>query len=118
MRVKAYRNLHKQCWSVVAMEGRDKGRGIGHLQFLQLKDVKFRVQPAGRRKVLREQRKNVHAYVVGTHEPSVAQELWDRVRYNPYEVETFVDMNGNAVHTADSVFLNTDGKVYALNPGK
>ena len=118
MRVRAYRNLHKNCWSVVAMEGKKKGRVIIHAEFLQLKDAEFRVQPAGRKKVLREQKKNVHAYVVGLMVPSTAQELWDRVRYNPYKFETFVDMSGNAVHTADGVFLNTDGEVYALNPGK
>ena len=48
MRVKTYRNLHKQCWSVVAMEGENKGRVIAHPQFLQMKNVEFRVQPAGR----------------------------------------------------------------------
>ena len=63
------------------------------------------------------QRKNIHAYVVGMMVPSTAQELWARVKYNPYKFETFVDMSGNAVHTADSVFLNPDGEVYALNPG-
>ena len=116
MRVKTYRNLHKQCWSVVAMEGENKGRVIAHPQFLQMKNVEFRVQPAGRRRVLRERRKNIHAYVIGSFVPSTAHEVWDKIRYNPYKFETFVDKNGDPVRSADGVFLNTDGALFALNP--
>jgi len=116
MRVKAYRNLHKQCWSVVAMEGENKGRVVAHPQFVQMKDVEFRVQPAGRRRVLRERRKNIHAYVIGTFVPSTASQPWEQVRYNPYKFETFVDRSGSPVHSADGVFLNVDGGLYALNP--
>ena len=62
-KIEVYRNLHKKCFSV-----RHKGKVIYHLkdnEQLSLTNVKFVVQPAGRAKVLREKRKNVHAFVRG-----------------------------------------------------
>ena len=67
MQVEIYRNLHKKCFSI-----RHNGKVIDYLyddQELHLIDVKFRVQPAGRERVRRENKKNVHAYVKGTIAP-------------------------------------------------
>ena len=59
-----------------------------------LRDVKFRVQKAGRAKVLREKRKNVHAYASGyicaeIDVPNIPSRI-NSVTYNPYKYETFV----------------------------
>ena len=48
-RVEVYRNLHKNCFSVRALTGENKGKVIDHVQEITLKDVKFAVQPAGRK---------------------------------------------------------------------
>lgn len=58
-------NLHKHCWSVKALQGENKGRVIHHLNEIVLRDAIFKVYQSGRERVLREQRKNVHAGVVG-----------------------------------------------------
>ena len=63
-RVEVYRNLHNDTFSI-----RRNGKVVKHLQnwmALHLKDVKFAVQPAGREKVRREGKKNVHAFIRGT----------------------------------------------------
>lgn len=65
MRVFVYFNLHKKCWSIRAMEGNQKGRVIAHAQAVELANCTFKVSEAGRQRVLREKRKNVHAGVVG-----------------------------------------------------
>ena len=65
MKVFVYFNLHRKLFSVKALEGPDKGKVIGHTTYLWLKDVTFKVSEAGRQRVLREKRKNVHAGVVG-----------------------------------------------------
>ena len=65
MRVKVYYNLHKFQLSVVAMEGAQKGIVIAHAKSILLGDVVFKVFEAGRQRVIRERRKNVHAYVQG-----------------------------------------------------
>jgi hypothetical protein len=57
-----------------------------------LKDVKYLVQPAGRARVLREKKKNVHAglsayYIDHVPVPVISFD----VTYNPYKYETFVN---------------------------
>lgn len=63
-----YRNLNDKCWSVKALEGPNKGRVVLHARYVAISgaDGEFRVSEAGRQRVLRTQRKNVHAGVVGS----------------------------------------------------
>ena len=105
MRVRVYWNLHKDCYSVLDWEPRSPGYGrlIGdrpHRPDIWLKDVKFIVQPAGRKRVLKEKRKNVHAYLEGelgvgpapeteTILTDTTCEVWRRVTYNPYTMTEF-----------------------------
>jgi len=99
MKVKVYFNLHKKLFSVVALEGPKKGRVIEHTNKIDLFDCSFRVQQAGRKRVLKEQRKNVHAYASGwTRPPSPLRirphhsaVITGSVKYNPYKYSTFVD---------------------------
>ena len=65
MLVETYFNLHKKRFSVRACEGPDKGRVIAHRKAVCLLNVKFKVSEAGRQRVLKEQRKNVHAVMRG-----------------------------------------------------
>jgi hypothetical protein len=92
MRVFVYFNLHKLLWSVRALEGPNKGRVIQHAHEVHLVDCVFRVSEAGRQRVLRERRKNVHAGVVGRLAEAVQVDLTGalRVTYNPYKFHTFV----------------------------
>jgi hypothetical protein len=87
----AYRNLHKGCISV-----RVKGRVQRCVQKLKLADVEFVVSQAGRRRVLREKRKNVHAVVRGTPASGAAPRGLCKVEvtYNPYKWGTFVTKKG------------------------
>lgn len=104
IRVFVYFNLHRKCWSVKALEGEDKGRVIAHEDFVILRDAVGKVSKAGRERVLREKRKNVHAGIVGEwigeipmFESDLATtpdgEVWLApydVTYNPYKYDTFV----------------------------
>ncbi len=65
MKVFVYYNLHKHCWSLKALEGKDKGRVVAHADDVMVYLAKCKVSEAGRQRVLNEQRKNVHAGVVG-----------------------------------------------------
>ena len=113
MRVRVYRNLHKQTWSIVSCR---TGRVIDHRPFLALWDCKLVVRPAGREKVIRERRKNVHAFVVGTPlANSVKAEGYVSITYNPYAAPTFTRRdNGEPVTGARAVLLAPDGKAFAL----
>jgi hypothetical protein len=109
MKVFVYYNLHKQCFSVKALEGENRGRVIAHRDIVPLTDAEFKVSPAGRARVLREQRKNVHAGVVGRWSMGWVrprdQEVV-RVTYNPYVYSSFVNAETkDPVHRARRVLL-------------
>lgn len=91
MKVFVYYNLHRKLWSVKALEGPRKGRVIAHSHYVVLRDAVGKVSQAGRERVLRERRKNVHAGIVGTLVEAEAHQIPARkVTYNPYKYETFV----------------------------
>ena len=93
MKVFVYFNLHKKCWSIKALSGENKGKVIGHSNYVELKDCKMKVSEAGRQRVIREKQKNVHAGVVGVL-VSCDKELKcnnQQITYNPYKFSSFVD---------------------------
>jgi hypothetical protein len=64
------------------------------------KDVELKVSEAGRQRVLREKRKNVHAGVKGTRVfriPNKDSLFFQPAYYNPYKYETFVDRFGKPI---------------------
>lgn len=116
MRVFAYRNLHRKCWSVKALEGPFKGRVIFHAQAVSLTNCKLKVSQAGRQRVLREQKKNVHAGVVGTLQHEYIEWAFAvPITYNPYKYDSFVLAGTkDPVYDADCVELTKEAKVYAV----
>jgi hypothetical protein len=104
MKVMVYWNLHKGMWSVKALEGPDKGRVIARVPEIVLGNPEGKVSEAGRQRVLREDRKNVHAGIVGVTPVSVWQfgeehrnavmSIGDTITYNPRKYTSFV-------HTVD-----------------
>lgn len=109
-RVRVYRNLHKKCFSVVDTWSNSV---VAHTDKIQLKEVQFRVQPAGRQKVLDTGRKNVHAYAVG-YVTEFDDVLTDPVRYDPYRFSQF---HRFLTHTEAPIFTATrcsldNGKIF------
>lgn len=115
MKVFVYYNLHKHKWSIKSLEGEKKGKVIGHAEMVLLENVTPKVSEAGRQRVLREQRKNVHAGLVGilsgvSSESSLCVSndgvladienlSYDNgcyITYNPYKYDSFVVVNGSA----------------------
>lgn len=116
MRVFVYYNLHKKVFSVKALEGVNKGRVVAHSSEITLHDVTFRVSQAGRARVIAEQKKNVHAGVVGQWDGAVDPVVRDTsdisITYNPYKYSTFVYADGEQpVYTADQAYL-TNRKIF------
>lgn len=105
-----YRNLHKNCFSV-----RYKGKVIEHLDELYAYDVTFKVNEAGRQKVLATKTKNVHAFVVCSEYEYTNPNLhkWAKVlvRYNPYEAGHFFTEGGIIMKTHLLAKLK-DGKIW------
>ena len=121
MRVEVYWNLHKKLFSVRALEGENKGRVIQHAYKVKLEEASFVVQPAGRERVLREGKKNVHAFVRGRIANSGFEDCHEdfsdeKVTYNPYIYDTFVNAKTKEpIFKADCVEMDVmlgEGKRY------
>ena len=109
MNVKVYWNVTRKCWSVVSAK---TGFLEDHTDELFLVDARFTVSEAGRQRVLREKRKNVHARVCGLR----ATDHWSkwsavdtRVRYNPYRDSHFVTEDGRRVDYAQFAYFLPSG---------
>ena len=101
MRVQVYRNLHKRCWSIRNAKSR---RVIGHADSVLLVNARFKVSEAGRQRVLRERRKNVHAVVEGDITFRDVEPATEPVSYDPYRAGHFyLKATGEAIHTAKVV---------------
>ena len=105
MQVDVYYNVTKKCLSV-----RYKGKVIDHVPVVRLLNAKFIVSEPGRKRVLDQKRKNVHAVVRG----EMALEKWSfdfakaiEATYNPYKYSTFVERGTErAITEAKDVFIN------------
>ncbi len=129
-RVRVYRNLHKNCFSV-----RQNGLVRCHANQVTLSDCKFIVSKAGQKRVRDEKRKNVHAFVEGfvvdtrqadkivdgslTDEQIMkGKTSWENVYYNPYKCEGFTTLKaGNVVGSAEFVDLHCDDKTVLVYNG-
>jgi len=102
IKVRVYRNLHNNCFSV-------KQNGIVrcHADSVTLHDCKFVISKAGQKRVRDEERKNVHAFVEGwvvdtskadhvvdgtksDEEINQGKSEWKKLFYNPYLCDGFV----------------------------
>lgn len=85
--VKVYKNLHNGLWSI---KDAKSGLVLGYASEITLHNCSFEVSEKGRQRVLRDKRKNVHAYAVGAYQGAVAVEnSGEIVTYNPYKDSHF-----------------------------
>ena len=116
--VRVYRNLTTGNWSIQTKT--PKGwRVRGHATSVELLDADCHVSKAGRARVLREKRKNVHAYIEGIIDLRNMSGFpygdADRISYNPYRAGTFTTSDGEPVTGARCVRLNPNASVYAID---
>lgn len=115
--VRIYRNLHKKLYSVQEkVDGRWKV--VEHTNDINLVNAVFKVSEAGRQRVLREKRKNVHAVIIGERWPFIPKSFAyrDEVTYNPYKAGHFVVKDGEVPLDKAKYVTITDGKVIAMFP--
>ena len=95
--VRAYWNIHKGMYS---LQDYKTNRVIDRTNDVFLTNPSFVVRQGGRKRVIEEGKKNVHAFVVGYRPNEITTEEWDDyykvgytwkdVTYNPYKNDTFV----------------------------
>lgn len=89
-KVEVYYNLHKKVYSIRCLKSK---LVIAHCNdVIPLIDVSFKVSEKGRQRVLREKRKNVHAFVRGTisHFHNMTDSTTYSVKYDPYRFDSFM----------------------------
>lgn len=120
--IDVYYNRHKKLLSLRATKGEKSGLVISYAPKVHLVNCEFRVNEAGRQRVLQQKRRNVHACVRGT-QTSLYHELMEdfdsradvvRLTYNPYKHSAFVRVDtGTAVKTAERVLIDGD-RIFAI----
>jgi hypothetical protein len=114
MRADVYKNLRKKTFSIL-----HRGKVIAHSDRILLVNCEFIVSQKGRKRVLKEKRRNVHAVIRGTVlaydknsllKPSLRiTEGLTRVSYNPYKGDCFYQViNGHPIKLAREVFIRGD----------
>ena len=108
MRVEVYFNLHKHLFSVRSARS---GRVILHTDRVHIHNPEFVVRQGGRQRVLREGKKNVHAFVRGeaTYFSKYDCPTLDNVGYNPYKYDSFVKwVDETPVRRAKRAYLSLE----------
>ena len=120
-RVMVHYNLHKHTFSIT-----HKGLVISHADYVKLNDVEFRVRQGGREKVVKEKRKNVHAFVIGTLieyckypcESLPSEPNSNIVTYDPYKYNSYVmkDTQEPIYKTGEVELINSRNKIFITKP--
>ncbi len=105
-----YWNSHKKTYSIKSLK---ENKVVNYSNDMIMKNVKFVVNQKGRTRVLRENRKNVHAYIMGEivcYNTNHRVFGGEKVFYNPYKHIGFTLENGNTIMSAEYVYLNVRDK--------
>ena len=89
MKVQVYRNLHN---GLISIQDLSTGLVLGHAYAVDLEEATFIVREAGRQQVIKEKRKNVHAFVRG--------KVVDVVNFQPFK--------GRGTHLYDEIPYEPD----------
>ena len=117
MKVRIYYNFRKKIFSV-----QEKVNGswkvTEHTNEIFLRNVEFKVSEAGRQRVLKDKRKNVHAFILGERFPFIPKSFVyrDEVSYNPYKGENFIVVSEQKPLDWAKYVAIVGGKVIALIP--
>lgn len=115
MKVFVYWNIHKNLWSVKALEGESKGLVIERVKNITLSNCEFKVSEKGRQRVLKEKCKNIHAGVVGYISEQSEIVNFSQITYNPYKYSNFVNKETlEPVFNSQFAVLNEDRSVQVV----
>ena len=91
--MRVFKNFKHGCYSIM-----QRGVVRASARVVRLADVEFRVGEKGRQRMIRERRKNVHAFA------------------DPYRFESFVDSETESpIITVRTAHFDEDGVIYSLD---
>lgn len=121
--VRIYRNLNNGTMSIQAKSGKS-WLVMGHVTNAIVRDVTFKVSESGRQRVIRDKRKNVHAWGQGVLLSEFDESIIAPIAlgYNPYTDATFVDKKSHRSIDRCDFLVIRDNQVFvspdALRTGK
>lgn len=91
---------------------------VEHTNEIFIRNATFKVSEAGRQRVLKQKRKNVHAFILGERFPFIPKSFVyrDEVSYNPYKGENFIITKEDKPLDWAKYVTILNGKVIALIP--
>jgi len=116
--IRVYYNFRRKLFSVQAKVN-NKWVVVEHTNSIVLRNAIFKVSEAGRQRVLKQKRKNVHAFIIGERFPFIPKSFVyrDEVSYNPYKGPNFVIANQPEKSVDEAKYVTIiDNKVIALIP--
>lgn len=109
--VLVYRNLNNGLLSI-----KQNNLIVAHADLVYMVNCSFVVNQKGRLRVIKEKRKNVHAYVSGfLAKPNefLGERLSTQISYNPYTHEYFKNKETNEkISVARFCYINAKGKIF------
>lgn len=115
---RVYFNLHKRRLSIqekrINASGKLVWKVVRHAKMIILKDATFKVYESGRQRVIKEKKKNVHAFITGYQISTLIQEDMQRAFYNPYKYSSFVNENEEPIHSASLALVNGNVLGYSI----
>ena len=114
--VRVFKNWKLGCYNIMR-----SGKLLTSARQVHLSGVEFLVRESGRRRMIENGRRNIHAYAVGTlvdyvhpEEPRDLDKVSGRsVFYNPYKFSSFVDNETqDPIMAADFARFDESGVVY------
>lgn len=115
--IQVYYNFHKKLFSVQEkIDG--KWKVVEHTKNVNIRNATFKVSEAGRQRVLKEKRKNVHAKIIGERWPFIPKSFVyrDEISYNPYKGANFMVIKEDKPLDWAKYVTIIDGEVIALIP--
>ena len=116
--IRVYYNFRRKLFSVQAKVN-NKWVVVEHTNNIVLRNAIFNVSEAGRQRVLKQKRKNVHAFIIGERFPFIPKSFVyrDEISYNPYKGPNFVIANQPEKSVDEAKYVTILGnKVIALIP--
>lgn len=111
--VQVYRNLNNNSFSIRCSKSK---LVLAHGNDFIIKNAFSKVSESGRQRVIKEGRKNVHAYVEGEISEDVVKdyEILDELYYNPYGQANFTLKNNKCKFVSGDLYFK-DGKCFVIN---
>ena len=112
--VEVYRNLNKG--RVFSIRDKKTNLVVAIGDKFKIENVKCTVREGGRQRVIREKRKAVHAFLIGTFTGGCEFDLDEcqELYYDPYTLDSFVNKdNGKKITSVDIIYFD-NGRAYIL----